>query len=116
MPSAVLMIQVNCPRCFLLCFKTPGSLRKMSMPPPRFFGFSRLELCLMVAWVFVAPRTCIGKRRVISSNGGHYKQQTLVSKVPDTLSFINLLLAAVQLSVGAKFELSFCVYRAWRDT
>jgi hypothetical protein len=61
-------------------------------------------LCLTVAWVFVPPRTCIGGRRVISSNGGHYKQLTLVNKVPDTLTFINLLLAAVQLSVGARFE------------
>jgi len=29
---------------------------------------------------------------------------------------LQTMLAAVQLSVGAKFELSFCVYRAWRDT
>jgi hypothetical protein len=45
---AVLMTQVNCPSCFSLRFMALGSTGKMPMSPPRFFGFSRLELCLKV--------------------------------------------------------------------
>jgi hypothetical protein len=42
------MTQVNCPSCFSLRFKTLGSIGKIPMSPPRFFGFSGLELCLKV--------------------------------------------------------------------
>jgi hypothetical protein len=114
MSSAVLMTQVNYPSCFSLRIKTLGSLGEIPMSPPRFFKFSRLEPCLQVGSLDFRGTTNLHRgRKVISSNGGHYKQQTLVSKALDTLSIIELLLAAAQLSVGAKFELSCCVYRAW---